>query len=98
MATFWAFRPRSSAIDSNYGQQLGLYTMVGIDDNPTQAKFALDVYAKHTANFIGEIHYETVPQKIWTINNLTDVWGIGERTAKRLKRLAIHNMYELASR
>ncbi len=83
-------------IQTTVRQKLGLYTTVGIGDNPTQAKLALDVYAKHTADFIGEIHYETVPQKIWTINDLTAVWGIGERTVKRLNRLAIHNMYELA--
>lgn len=45
---------------------------------------------------IGEIHYETVPDKIWSITELTDVWGIGPRMAKRLNHLHIHNMYELA--
>lgn len=77
-------------------QQVGLYTTVGIGDNPVQAKLALDIYAKHTQDLIGEIHYETVSQKIWSIENITDVWGIGERTAKRLKKLNIKNMYELA--
>lgn len=77
-------------------KELGLYTTVGIGDNPVQAKIALDVYAKHTQDLIGEIHYETVPQKIWTIPNLTDVWGIGERTAQHLNRLHIKSMYDLA--
>ena len=45
---------------------------------------------------IGEIHYETVPDMIWSIDELTDVWGIGPRMAKRLNRLQIHNLYELA--
>ena len=45
---------------------------------------------------IGEIHYETVPDRIWSINELTDVWGIGPRMAKRLNWLQIYNMYELA--
>ncbi|MFC6181576.1 Y-family DNA polymerase [Lactiplantibacillus daowaiensis] len=76
--------------------ELGLYTTVGIGDNPAQAKLALDLYAKHTDDLIGEIHYETVPEKIWSIADLTAVWGIGTRTAKRLNRLGIHNMYELA--
>lgn len=44
-------------------EELGLYTTVGIGDNPVQAKLALDIYAKHTRDFIGEIHYETVPKK-----------------------------------
>lgn len=77
-------------------QQTGLYTTVGIGDNPVQAKLALDIYAKHSPDLIGEIHYETVEQKIWTIDNLTDVWGIGERTAKHLNKMHIRNMYDLA--
>lgn len=77
-------------------QKLGLYTTVGIGDNPVQAKIALDVYAKHVPDLIGEIHYATVPQTIWPIQQLTAVWGIGERTAKRLNHLQIHNMNDLA--
>ncbi|AQW20648.1 excinuclease ABC subunit A [Lentilactobacillus curieae] len=77
-------------------KELGLYVTVGIGDNPVQAKIALDIYAKHTDNLIGEIHYETVPERIWSINDLTDVWGIGSRMALRLNRLGIHNMDELA--
>ena len=83
-------------IQKTVRQKLGLYTTVGIGDNPVQAKLALDLYAKHNHELIGEIHYETVPDKIWSINELTDVWGIGPRMAKRLNRLQIHNMYELA--
>ncbi len=90
--------PREVArvIQETVRKTFGLYTTVGIGDNPVQAKIALDVYAKHTADFIGEIHYETVPKRIWTIPNLTDVWGIGQRTAKHLNRLGIHNMFDLA--
>lgn len=90
--------PRAVArvIQTTIRRELGLYTTVGIGDNPVQAKLALDIYAKHQADLIGEIHFETVPQKIWTIPNLTDVWGIGERTAKHLRRLQIHSVYELA--
>ena len=49
----------------------------------------------YTTVGIGEIHYETVPDKIWPITELTDIWGIGPRMAKHLNRLQIHNMYEL---
>lgn len=77
-------------------KELGLYTTVGIGDNPLQAKIALDIYAKHNPKLIAEIHYQTVPEKIWTINELTDVWSIAKRNKKRLNRLGIHDMYELA--
>ncbi|KRL05148.1 DNA-directed DNA polymerase [Liquorilactobacillus oeni DSM 19972] len=58
--------PREVArlIQKTVRKDLGLYTTVGIGDNPVQAKIALDVYAKHTHDLIGEIHYETVTQKI----------------------------------
>lgn len=90
--------PRQVArlIQKTVRQKLGLYTTVGIGDNPVQAKIALDIYAKHTPDLIGEIHYATVPQTIWPIQQLTAVWGIGERTAKRLNHLQIHNMNDLA--
>lgn len=90
--------PREGArrIQKTIRNRLGLYTTVGIGDNPVQAKLALDNYAKHNRDLIGEIHYETVPETVWVIKNLTDIWGIGPRMAKRLNRLQIHNMYELA--
>lgn len=91
-----SIREVARLIQKTIRQKLGLYTTVGIGDNPVQAKLALDNYAKHNHELIGEIHYETVPDKIWSINELTDVWGIGPRMAKRLNRLQIHNMYELA--
>lgn len=83
-------------IQKTIRKRLGLYTTVGIGDNPVQAKLALDNYAKHNHDLIGEIHFENVPQKIWSISELTDVWGIGSNLAKRLNRLQIYNMYDLA--
>lgn len=90
--------PRAVArlIQKTVRKRLGLYTTVGIGDNPVQAKIALDIYAKHDPELMGEIHYETVPDKIWTISKMTDVWSIAKRTEKRLNRLGIHNMWELA--
>lgn len=43
-------------IQKTVRQELGLYTTVGIGDNPVQAKLALDIYAKHNHDLIGEIH------------------------------------------
>lgn len=73
-----------------------LLLTVGLGNNPLQAKIALDVYAKHNREFIGVITNHTVPQKIWTITELTQVWGIGSRTKRRLNHLQIYNMYDLA--
>ena len=83
-------------IQKTVHDRLKLVTTVGVGENPLQAKIALDVYAKHDPRFIGEITYDTVKEKIWSIPEITDVWGINERTAKRLARLGIHSMAELA--
>ncbi|MFC6316122.1 Y-family DNA polymerase [Lapidilactobacillus achengensis] len=76
--------------------KVGVYTTVGIGDNPLLAKLAMDIEAKHSHSLMATWHYQTVPDTIWQIQNLTDVWGIGERTAIRLGKLGITNMYQLA--
>ena len=73
-----------------------LVVTVGLGNNPLQAKLALNVYAKHNREFIGVITNNTVKQKIWTIPQLTDVWGINKRTAARLNKLHIFSVDDLA--
>lgn len=41
-------------------------------------------------------HYIDVPDTIWKIPKLEDVWGINVKTADHLRRLGINNMYDLA--
>ncbi|OTO11617.1 DNA directed DNA polymerase [Enterococcus sp. 3G6_DIV0642] len=43
-----------------------------------------------------EWRYEDVQQKLWSVENITDVWGIGRRTAIRLNRMGIFTMHDLA--
>ncbi|USS87370.1 Y-family DNA polymerase [Fructilactobacillus hinvesii] len=90
-------RAVAQRIQHEIKRRLGLYVTVGIGDNPVQAKLALDIYAKHTRDLVGEIHYADVPTKIWSITDLTSVWGIGKRQAQRLHRLGINTMAELAA-
>ncbi|MBJ7693668.1 excinuclease ABC subunit A [Weissella confusa] len=75
----------------------GIYLTVGIGDNPAMAKMALDLTAKHADDLIGEWHYETIPDVLWPIEKLDDVWSIGSRTAKKLRRLGIFSMRDLAA-
>lgn len=74
----------------------GIYITVGIGDNPLLAKLALDNEAKSSKNFIAEWRYKDVPNKVWTIADMTDFWGIGGRTAKRLRMFGIQTIYDLA--
>lgn len=77
-------------------QQTGIVLTIGIGDNPLLAKLALDNAAKSSPDFIAEWRYEDVPQTLWQIEDLTKVWGIGRRTARKLQGLGIENLYDLA--
>ena len=83
-------------IQKDIKDTLGLYTTCGIGENPLLAKLAMDIEAKHNNSLVAQWHYIDVPDKIWRIRNLEDVWGIGKRTADHLRRLGINNMYQLA--
>ncbi|MDE8065340.1 Y-family DNA polymerase [Erysipelothrix rhusiopathiae] len=77
-------------------KDIGIYTTVGIGDNPLLAKLALDNEAKHTRDMKAEWRYEDVVSKLWKIETITDFWGIGSRTALRLKRMGIDTIEQLA--
>lgn len=77
-------------------EETGIYTTVGIGDNPLLAKLALDIEAKHNKDMKAEWRYEDVCTKLWPVKEITDVWGIGKRTAKRLEKLGIHSVHDLA--
>ena len=77
-------------------KRTGIYTTVGIGDNPLLAKLALDLESKKNPHMRAEWRYEDVREKLWIIDNLTDVWGIGRKTAVKLYRMGIFNMYDLA--
>ncbi|WP_262314806.1 Y-family DNA polymerase [Lacticaseibacillus parakribbianus] len=83
-------------IQATVHRELGLYLTIGIGENPLQAKLALDLFAKHTPDLIGELSYATFAARIWPLTELDAVWSIGARTAKRLKRLGVTSMYDLA--
>lgn len=83
-------------IQKEIHDKLGLYTTCGIGENPVLAKLAMDIQAKHSRSMIAWWHYIDVPDTIWKIPKLEDVWGINTRTANHLRRLGINNMYTLA--
>lgn len=78
-------------------RQTGIYTTCGIGDNPLLAKLALDNESKCTPTMKAEWRYQDVPETVWKkITPLENMWGIGRRTAKRLRRLGIHSVDDLA--
>ena len=83
-------------IQKDVHDQTGIYTTIGIGDNPFLAKVALDIGAKKECDMIAEWRYEDVPDTLWQIADLTEVCGIGHRMARRLKGMGINNVYDLA--
>ena len=69
----------------------------GIGDNFFLAKVALDIFAKHEKDGIAMMHIEDVKTKLWPITPLTEIWGIGERTAAKLNRIGIYSVGDLAN-
>ncbi len=72
-------------IQTKVYEETGIYTTVGIGDNPLLAKLALDNEAKHNKNMKAEWRYEDVKTKLWNIPELTDFWGIGRQTKKKIE-------------
>ena len=77
-------------------KKTGLYVTIGIGDNMLMAKLALDNEAKYSSGRIAEWRYKDVPKTVWKIENMTDMWGIGSRTERRLNNLGIKTVYDLA--
>lgn len=86
----------AKAIQDRVFKQTGIITTVGIGQNPLLAKLALDNAAKERAPWLASWTYDQVADTIWQIPKLTDMWGIGSRTAKRLGLMGIYTVKELA--
>lgn len=83
-------------IQKQVHDETGIYLTVGIGDTPVLAKLALDIEAKHAKSLTGVWHFEDVPNKLWPVTKLTDIWSIGTRTAQKLDLMGITSMYDLA--
>lgn len=88
----------SERIQYDVWKQTGIFSTIGMSNaNPLLAKLALDNEAKHTNTMRANWSYGDVKTKVWSIPNLTDFWGIGKRTAKRLNKMKIYTIRDLAN-
>ncbi|QPC46775.1 DNA polymerase thumb domain-containing protein [Mangrovibacillus cuniculi] len=67
---------------------------IGIGPNMLMAKLCLDLEAKKHG--VAEWTYEDVPTKLWPVSPLSKMWGIGSRVEKKLQRLGIYTVGQLA--
>ena len=77
-------------------ENIGLYATCGIGPNMLMAKVAMDTEAKHNDDFIAKWTYDDIPEKLWSISPLSKMWGIGPRMEKKLNRLGIYSIKDLA--
>ena len=74
-------------------QHTGICATAGIGTNLFLCKLALDITAKHTSDHIGVLNDESFRQTIWHHRPITDIWGIGRGTARRLAALGVYDLH-----
>ena len=77
-------------------QRLGLPASCGIGTNLYLAKIALDITAKHAPDRIGRLDEETFRRTLWQHTPLTDFWRIGHGIERRLQRMGLFTMGDVA--
>lgn len=75
----------------------GIRATCGVGTNLYLTKVALDITAKHSPDFIGELDENTYKATLWDHKPLTDFWRIGRGIALRLANYAIYTMRDIAS-
>lgn len=73
-------------------RETGLPATAGVGTNLYLAKVALDVMAKHAPDGIGELDLASYRRELWFHRPVTDFWGVGPGTARRLARHGIVDM------
>lgn len=77
-------------------ERFGICATAGVGSNLFLAKVALDVIAKHAADYLGYLDEEIFRQQLWHHRPLTDFWNIGRGSARRLERMGIYDLYAVA--
>ncbi|MBQ3291652.1 MAG: DNA repair protein [Mogibacterium sp.] len=78
-------------------RRIGVRATAGVGTNLYLAKIALDIVAKHAPDFIGMLDEETYIKTLWDHKPLTDFWRIGPGTAKRLAKIGVTSMRDIAN-
>ena len=79
----------------------GVTATAGIAENMYLCKVALDITAKHIPPDkdgvrIAQLDMMTYRRTLWTHRELTDFWMVGAATAKRLNKLGLYTMGDVA--
>lgn len=77
-------------------EKTGLIAAAGIGPNLLLAKIALDLEAKKMPNNLASWTYDDIPNKLWPITPLSNMWGIGHALEKKLNALGLFKVGDLA--
>lgn len=77
-------------------KETGITASCGIGDNMFLAKVALDILAKNSPDHLAYLNQDLFKEKIWKVEPLNKIWGIGGRLEKRLNKMGIKNLGDLA--
>ena len=74
----------------------GITATAGIGTNMYLAKIALDITAKHSVTNTGYLDEEKYKKELWHHKALSDFWQIGKGIERRLNKMRIFTMYDVA--
>ena len=74
----------------------GITATAGIGTNMYLAKIALDIMSKHNVTNIGWLNEEKYKKELWHHKPLTDFWQVGTGTERRLNKMRLFDMYDVA--
>ena len=74
----------------------GITATAGVGTNMYLAKIALDITAKHSSTNIGYLDEEKYKKELWHHKPLSDFWQIGKGIERRLNKLRLFDMYDIA--
>jgi len=76
---------------------LGIRATCGIGTNMYLTKIALDIMAKRSPDFVGELDEDSYKNELWDHTPLTDFWMVGAGTARTLEKYGIKTMRQIAN-
>ncbi|MBR2461139.1 MAG: DNA repair protein [Clostridia bacterium] len=77
-------------------KETGVRAACGIGTNLYLSKVALDITAKHSAEFIGELDEQSYRDTLWEHRPLTDFWRIGHGVSRKLEEHGVYTMGGIA--
>ncbi|MEK5038746.1 Y-family DNA polymerase [Sporosarcina sp. FSL K6-3457] len=75
-------------------ETLSLPSTAGMGPNMLMAKLCLDISGKKTG--FAKWNFEDIPEKLWPVSPLSEMWGIGRQTETSLNNMGIFSVGDLA--